>query len=448
MQLKYEYEAESTLNAIQRLVEQNVVSPNKADLLADTEQGWGQYLSLGNEESHVGTYGTTAGIRILCLDQPKQQSSRQIIVRNSLKWLERQWRDPESKTNNRKDISNVYRVCFFARMLGSSKDTITEIYDTNLINDVGSHLWSLRVNDGWPQYNYKNMDTDRNEPDLLATAFALFSLANYDKIATKNEYAEILLKNAKRVLKSQNSIGNKLLLLVSSMTIHALTDLYEKVSRERDISGRPSQQTRKSTRSERTLLNTIKSRTKELVGLIRKKLRKNLNSNYYRDEFYVRLYSLPRPSMKYTYLPFLIGPIVMLSLVSTKRISRSIVNENIDLIETMVEYYTTRTGDGGQYISDIRGPASIGDHLWIAEFLQKYTELSNERLNRARKEWGVLKYWMRPNYGITAVLTIAVGTLSILALIYPNRVSLITTLIGAVVGALLTEVATRATSLN
>lgn len=448
MQLKCEYEAESTLSAIQGLVEQNAVSPAKTEYLDDTEQGWGQYLSLGEGGSHVGTYGTNAGIRILCLDQPKQRSSRQEIIRNGIKWLERQWEDPESKTNNRKDRANVYRVCFFARMLGSSQDTIAEIYDTDLINKVGSHLWSLRVNDGWPQYNYKDEDAGRNEPDLLATSFALFSLSNYDKIATKDEYAEIVSKHAKQVLKSQNSIGDKLLLLVSSMTILALTDLHQRVSPQRDTTRRLSRQTNRPTRSEQTLLNSIKSQTKKLVGIVRKKLRENLNSNYYRDEFYVRLYSTPRPSMKYTYLPFLIGPIVMLSLVATKRISRSIVNENIELIETMVHYYTTRTGDGGQYISDIRGPASIGDHLWIAELLQEYTELSNERLSRPRKEWGVLKYWVQPNYGIIAALAVSVGILALLALIYPNRVSLITTLLGAVVGALLSEVATRATELN
>lgn len=448
MEINYAYEASSTVEDIVNRIQQNAVDSPDIERLKDGEAGWGQYLDPNSSQDHVGTYGTTTGFRLLNLRNNNSRGQSGELKIKSLSWLHRQWSDSESTTNRRKDRANTYRVAFFARMLSTYNGSDVDFPIDEFSTDVCRRLWDMRIDEGWPQYNYLDGSGRHDEPDLLATAFAIYCLSECEEYHSNIEYLERLIQLSDEVINSRNSVGDKLFLLTASFSVLSLCSVHNEGKYKIEDGGLDNDLIKDIMNSDKSLADLIKQRTLKLVKYIRSKLRNNMNSNYYRDEFYVRLYSTPEPEIKYTYLPFLIGPIVMMAIVSTKNIDEKILNENISIIETMVQYYTTRTGDAGRYVSDIRGPASIGDHLWIAEFLNEYSKLESDNLSGLRQRWGNIKYWMKPNYAMLTTVLIAVIALTTLAMLYPNRVQFSTTLIGAIIGAVLTEVATALSAAN
>ncbi|PSQ50081.1 hypothetical protein BRD15_02320 [Halobacteriales archaeon SW_6_65_15] len=120
----------------------------------------------------------------------------------------------------------------------------------------------------------------------------------------------------------------------------------------------------------------IKSRIDKLVSIIQEILGEQEDETFYIDRFYIRLYSTPEPDHRYRYYPFLIGPIVALALLEAgkSRPDARYVEQNLSFVHQTIDTYVEEISDENPYISEQRGPASIGDHTWIAECLQCYAE--------------------------------------------------------------------------
>jgi len=367
------------------IADKEELASERGPRISDGECAWGQYLTDSHQNHGVGTYGTSAAVRILGLNGYSSEvtdvdADREEIESMGQQWLRSQWKEGSPTWKDQKQAV-VYRCIAFQRSL--ARPTCSRFS----VECPCHHLWNKGtvVDDRmqWYEYAYDDGSTD-TEPRDLSTAYALYGLQGCSHLVEDEDergtYHEALCDLADELLDAEeDDVYTKRRIVELSICLLALTDHRGRLSAGEDVPdshrgyGFPHPAEKKTETDER-----ISGIAKQIGHIMR-------TEGPLVDTYYIRLFSTPKPRLRDCYYPFAVGPVAALALLRAgKRVGPAVHGRNLPYLNEVVETYAEEFGlseqGKGHFSSDERGAASIGDHAWVAEALDAYADIDPDEI--------------------------------------------------------------------
>lgn len=365
---------------------------------------WGQFIERPRNEDQRGVYGTGAAMRILALDSDDRDA-----IEGGERWLRDQWKRSDSRTSEKRDQGVLYKHVFLLDSLAPNKRTVSpgrEDLSDGTYADFRAFAdqlwekrteWSRRDGDpvpGWGEFCYPETD-EHDDPKVISTILALFSLVRSPPHIRKDEFASSLLHASERVQEraeryshAEGGISREAIAVEAAFCLFTL-------ARFRDVRGDLAPQ---------SVDDEIDAVSDVLTTLL------NESGGIDPDVYYTHLFTTPIPDFRNRYLIFLPSPIIVLALLEA---GPRHVGRNWTFVERTIERYADEVLSSGAYQSKETGLAALVDQLWIANCLKEFSRFDYTELRL--RDVLVEKY---RGDGYSQVLVFLVFACSVLAASY------------------------------